>query len=87
MEEHLIEILKSSPPLLVLVVVVWIFLKHLKDRDEQFAAVVRQINAENIQARTETNRVIQINSEVVSKNNETRGQMMEVIRELNIKLK
>ena len=81
------EFLKSAPPLAVLVIVVWIFLRHLKDRDEQFAAVVRQINAENTQARTETNRVIQINSEVVSKNNETRGEMMEVIRELNVKIK
>ncbi len=86
MIETLIEILKTAPPLVVLVAVVWVFLKHLKDRDEQFASVVRQINSENLEARLSSRSVIETNSEVLAKNIETRGELMEVIRELKEKL-
>ena len=86
MTDTFLEVLKQAPPLAVLVLVVYIFLRHLKDRDEQFAETVREINIENHTARTESRRVIENNSLVIEKSIETRGELMQVIRELREKL-
>lgn len=60
--------LKQTPSLTVLVIVVWLFLRHLKERDAAIAEVFRQINDANHEARQESRAIIARNSEVIEKN-------------------
>ncbi|MEI6194399.1 MAG: hypothetical protein WCS42_08715 [Verrucomicrobiota bacterium] len=82
MSDAFLEIFKSAPPLVVLVVVVWFFLNHLAVRDKLFAAVIQQVNTEHIAARLDAQKIIEANSTVISRSNEQRGEITELLREM-----
>lgn len=84
--EFLTEAIKQVPALGVLVFVVWIFLKHLKDRDIAFAEAFRQINEANLESRVETRAAMHRCADVLEKNIETRAELVQVLHEVKKKL-
>ena len=82
MNDILEHALNQVPSLVVLVLVVWIFLKHLKERDAAYYAEMAKINSEGLEARLETRKVIEHNTAVIEKNTETRGELLQAIREM-----
>ncbi len=52
METVITEVAKQVPALAVLSFIVWAFLKHLSEQRAEFIAVVRDIQRENLEARS-----------------------------------
>lgn len=85
--EFLTDAIKQVPGLAVLGFVVWIFLKHLKERDDAFSEVFRQINETNLEARIESHETIQRCTVVLEKNIETRAELVSALHEVKAELR
>lgn len=86
MDDLLKEAAKQAPALALMVVVVWMFIKHLASRDASMRDGYKTMFNEHLDARNESREVIQENTKALRENAETRGQVTEVIRQLKEKL-
>lgn len=75
------KIASQVPSLAVLCYLVYIFLKHLKGRDE----LIKEINKENVEARLHSSRVIEENTRAAGMNTATMNEMTSALRELSRK--
>lgn len=81
MEKILTEAANQAPALVVLVFLVIVFLRHIKLINDANAAMIREIHAENIDARRHSAEVIEKNTEAVGRNSEVMEETTRAIRE------
>jgi len=86
MEDLLKEAIKQAPALTLMVIVVWMFIRHLAARDASMREGYKSIFNEHLDARKEAREVIQENTKALRENAETRGHVTEVLRQLKEKL-
>lgn len=82
MEEILKEAAKQAPALVLMVFVVWAFLKHLGSRD----SMMKGVFDEHVDERRESRKVIEENTKALRDNAETRGQVTAALHALREKL-
>ena len=71
MEELIAKLAAQVPSLGVLVFIVWFFLKHMTSRDE----MIRDLNRDNLAARSESRQAIRDNTEVMQNNTEAINEL------------
>jgi len=79
MEKILEGAIGQAPSLVVLVVVVVVFLKHLRDRDKEFSAVVREIAEREHDARKQSREVIAHCTNIIERSAVVMGQCVEAL--------
>lgn len=82
MEKLLESAAVQAPGLVVLVILVIVFLKHMRERDVS----IESMNRENLEARAHSRSVIEHNSEIVGHNSEICAQMTATMKELITKI-
>ena len=79
MEEILKSAMAQVPALVVLAVVVMVFLRHMRERDQIITATITSISNDSIQARLHSQQVIEKNSLVVGENTSACREMTETM--------
>lgn len=81
MEEMIKNALAHSPEMAALLVIVWMFLKHLKCRERSYTAAQSALYEESLEARKHSREVIEKNTEAVGHNNAALHEMTQVMQE------
>lgn len=68
MEKILENAIVQAPGLVVLVVLVWVFLKHISERDKSYLNAMKDLHHEHIAAREQSQAVVKENTEVLQHN-------------------
>jgi len=85
MDSFLEKLLTNGSPLVVLVVVVWIFLKYLKDDAQQRNALFQQMHQEHIQARLEAREAIKDNTKATLEASRATEQLARTLQTCSLK--
>lgn len=82
MEEKLINALAQTPAILALLLIVWMFGKHLARKDVMFAESMREMHQDNITAREQSRMVIERNTVEATHNTNAVREMTQTMKEL-----
>lgn len=83
--ETLLELGKQVPALAVLVVVVWVFVRHIEKTQEHNRDTWREMQSENINARAESREVIRENTISAKQNTQAVNELTNAVRLLESK--
>ena len=86
MENLFTESAKQVPALTLMVVVIWIFMKHLAERDREARQTYKELINEHIDARHQSRTVIQHNTDALQQNAEARAELSAVLKEVKDRL-
>ena len=86
MESILAEAAKQVPALSLMVVVIWLFMRHLAERDRESRETYKELISEHIDARAQSRIVIQHNTEAMQQGAEIRSELANVLKEVKERL-
>lgn len=85
MEAFLEKMLTNGSPLVVLVVVVFLFLKHMRDASREVQVLLHQFHSDHILARKETKEAVDSNTKAMSENTLAIKALAESVRSCPLK--
>lgn len=80
METFILKILTQGSPLVVLVMVVWMFLRFLERTREADREMMRGFNAQHLDARAQTNVALIANADATRRNTEALQALEQTVR-------
>lgn len=83
MEKALEALVSTSPPAVACIIIVMVFLRHLKERD----SLLRDLHAEHESSRTASRLVIDENSKIIGQHLEMMREMSSILREVSENMK
>lgn len=88
MEETLLKTLEHAPALLAIIVILFMVGKHLEKRDEaasertkEFTSTLRDMHADNVEARQKSQSIIERNSTEAANNTNALRAMTEMMKD------
>lgn len=82
MEQILLKTAEQVPNLAVLTLIVWIFLRHIKEQSGSFHSIMTEIHDQAMTARERSREVIEKNTAAVAANSEVMRETTVAYREL-----
>lgn len=82
MENTLIEAAKQVPSLVVLSVIVWMFIQHIKESGKEWRNTVIDIHRENLEARNASRETIKENTVAGMQNTKAVAELTAAVGEL-----
>ena len=74
------QVLIDGPPLAVLCVVVWMFLKHTKSTTKETHDLFRTLQAEHLDARQQTREAIAANTQALRESTQAQTRLAETVQ-------
>lgn len=87
MDELISSLLLNGSPLVVLVIVVWLFLKHMAAGSKDLQDLLRQFHGDHILARKETKEAVDANTSAMTENTIAIRELAESVRTCPLKSK
>lgn len=85
MDALLEKMLTNGSPLVVLVVIVYVFLKHIKENNAEMRELLKQFHGEHILARKETTDAVEKNTSAMMENTMAVRALAESVRACPLK--
>lgn len=85
MDDFLVKILPQAPPLVVMVVLVWVFLRAMEKRDLLFTNTMRSLHGEHLEAREASREAIKENAVNTKENTSALNKLTTTIEVIKMK--
>lgn len=81
MEEKIVSSLAQTPAILALLIIVWMFGKHLAKKDSTFTDSMKELHHDSVQAREQSRLVIERNTVEATNNTNALREMTSAMKD------